>query len=333
MSRQLNQMGYRLVIMMDNFDRVFEAQLISRDNADELRPLTLEVALVVASQQPLHDLDRDLAASPLFNVMTQLYIGLLEVGAARDWLKAYSTRYPVVGPLTEVLLDLTGTHPFLMRRIGDILAEVQQYMAPGQAVGSEHADLIRLRLAEHGRLLFATQWRSLQSPQRGTPELIEELLAQLVCAPLPPSKLAPQQTMVMNWLINQAVVVFSDEGYKLYSSLFAEFVAPRLSTATTSATTAAAANAGNAVPLETLPIYAELTKTEEALLRYLRIRSNTIVSPEELLADVWRRPDASPRRVQEAIRRLRLQLADASPAVGTIENERGRGYRFVPAAG
>jgi DNA-binding response OmpR family regulator len=46
---------------------------------------------------------------------------------------------------------------------------------------------------------------------------------------------------------------------------------------------------------------------------------------------VWKRPDASPRRVQEAIRRLRLQLEEASPPVGSIENERGQGYRFVPA--
>jgi DNA-binding response OmpR family regulator len=36
--------------------------------------------------------------------------------------------------------------------------------------------------------------------------------------------------------------------------------------------------------------------------------------------------------VQEAIRRLRLQLEEASPPVGTIENERGQGYRFVPAS-
>ena len=42
-------------------------------------------------------------------------------------------------------------------------------------------------------------------------------------------------------------------------------------------------------------------------------------------------PDASPRRVQEAIRRLRLQLAEAEPPIGNIENERGRGYRFVPS--
>ena len=329
MARQLKQHGYRLVVMLDNFDRVFEEQMISRDNADELRPLAMELALVVASQQPLHDLDRDLAASPLFNVMTQLYIGLIEASAARAWLEAYRSQFPAVDELTDLLLELTGTHPFLLRRVGDILAEVQQYLISGQEMGIEHADLVRLRMAEHGRLLFATQLRKLQNPERASADLVQTLVLQMLDGPLPAAKLNMQQRMLMNWLINQAVVIYSDAGYRLYSPIFAEFLAARLEPVAG----ATPQRATNGVPFESLPIYAQLTKTEEALLRYFRARSNTVVSPEDLLADVWRRPGASPRRVQEAIRRLRLQLAEADPPVGTIENERGRGYRYVPAAG
>ena len=48
----------RLVLLLDNFDRVFESQLISADAMDELRPLTFEMALLVATEQPLHDLDQ-----------------------------------------------------------------------------------------------------------------------------------------------------------------------------------------------------------------------------------------------------------------------------------
>ena len=51
-SRQLNQMGYRLALLMDNFDAVFENQLLTPDAVDELRPLTLEIALVVATETP-----------------------------------------------------------------------------------------------------------------------------------------------------------------------------------------------------------------------------------------------------------------------------------------
>ncbi|MEZ4555024.1 MAG: helix-turn-helix domain-containing protein [Caldilineaceae bacterium] len=153
------------------------------------------------------------------------------------------------------------------------------------------------------------------------------MLTQLVAGPLSPAKVERAQMSTLNWLINQAVVSFGPQGYKLYSPLFAEFIAPRLLPAQEQAPRPVTPG----TPLEDLPIYTELTKTEEALLRYFRARANTIISPEQLLADVWNRPDASPRRVQEAIRRLRLQLAEARPPVGNIENERGRGYRFVPS--
>lgn len=334
MSRQLNQLGYRLVLLMDNFDAVFENQLITPDSVDELRPLTRETALVVATEQPLHDLDRELAASPLFNVMTQLFIGLLEAEAACRWLAAYGKEYPGVSALTPALLEMTGAHPFLLLRIDDILAEVRAVLPAGQTLDSDHLPLIRLRLAEHGRLLFVTCWRNLQNPPRRIdPTILMELVAQLVERSLPPDQVAREHIPTLNWLINQAMVVYSEQGYRLFSPLFAEFLANRLADITHPDENAAPAPA--TPPRGTLPpdapIYDHLTKIESALLRYFQSHVNEVIPPEQLLADVWKRPTASPRRVQEAIRRLRLELEEAQPPVGVIENERGQGYRFVPA--
>jgi DNA-binding response OmpR family regulator len=70
---------------------------------------------------------------------------------------------------------------------------------------------------------------------------------------------------------------------------------------------------------------------EATLLRYFLNHSQSVVSTDQLLTEVWKRPDSSTRRVQEAIRRLRLQLEQQTPFIGIIENERGRGYRFIPA--
>lgn len=328
-ARQLSQMGYRLVVVLDNFDRVFEDQLIQRDASDELRPLTLEMALVVATQQPLHDLDRELAASPLFNIMTQIFMGLVEADAAREWIHAYAEQFPSVTSMSDLLLELTGAHPFLLQRIGDIMAEVQQYLPSGQTIDASYSELVRLRLAEHGRLLFTTQWRKLQAPPPRIPgEAVQIVLARLAQGPLNAAELPREQFATLNWLINQAVVAFGDGGYQLYSPLFTEYLTARLETPQEERVEGAQTPEG----LPDLPIYQQLTKTEEALLRYFQSRSNRIVSSEQLLADVWQRPDASPRRVQEAIRRLRIQLDGADPPVGVIENERGRGYRFIPTA-
>jgi hypothetical protein len=301
------------------------------------------MALVVATEQPLHDLDRELAASPLFNVMTQLFLGILEPDAARRWLDAYGTTYPAVDAILDDLLRLTGSHPFLILRMGDILAEVQLVLPPGHTLGAEHLPLIRLRLAEHGRLLFVTLWRNLQNPpMRIATPILKSLLERLVAHDLPFDQVTREEIPTLNWLINQAMVICDVKGYALFSPIFTEFLANRMATVAQPAPQAAPVQPSPAavraaprpssisLPLDA-PIYDQLTKIEGVLLRYFQAHANEVVSPEELLAEVWKRPEASARRVQEAIRRLRLQLEEVSPPVGTIENERGQGYRFVPA--
>jgi len=331
-ARQLSQMDYRLVILMDNFDRAFEEQLIKMESVDELRPLTLEVALVVATEQPLHDLDQQLAASPLFNVMEQKFIGLLDAEATNLWLDAYCQSFPALRGMRDELMVLTGSHPYLLRRVLDIIPEVRQILTPGQELGPEHDALIRLRLAEHGRLLFATLWRKLQKPPGSMQlKMLQELVARLVVSPLPSSQAQRAQLSLLNWLINQATVVFAPEGYRFFSPLFTEYIEEQIDAQASERAHASGAAHQQTPAVDEAPIYARLTKIEAALLRYFQANSGALIPSQQLLTDVWGRPDATQRRVQEAIRRLRLQLEKADPPVGVIENERGRGYRFVPA--
>lgn len=135
-----------------------------------------------------------------------------------------------------------------------------------------------------------------------------------------------EQFAIINWLINQAIVSYSSTGYQLFFPLFAEFLATRLPASQTTTQPRQPIQRGHDAE-----VYQNLTKIETALLRYFEARPNTVIPAEQLLAEVWRRPDASTRRVQEAIRRLRLQIDKLSDTVGVIENDRGWGYRFVPA--
>jgi hypothetical protein len=340
LARDLKEQDMRLVLLLDNFDRVFESQLISADAMDELRPLTLEMSLLVATEQPLHDLDRELAASPLFNVMTQLFLGLLEPPVARAWVLSYAGEFPVVHELAGELVTLTGMHPFLLRRLGEILLEVRQ-MLPPEAPGAMLLPLLRLRLAEHGRLLFETYWRRLQNlPARLQGATVQALMRRLAREGLPLADVALEQTSALNWLFNQAILICctggAQSGYQLFTPLFAEFLQRRLEQSER-------ARGGESAPAEAPPPPAvsrdpaadleQFTKMEASLLHYFQTRQNQTVSTEQLLAEVWKRPDATNRRVQEAIRRLRLQLEAANPPIGAIENDRGRGYRFIPAGG
>ncbi len=327
-ARALREQEVRLVLLMDNFDRVFEEQWLRRDTVDELRPLTLEMALVVATEQPLHDLDRDLAASPLFNVMTQLFLGLLDPPAARAWVLSYASEFPGVESLADALGELTGMHPFLLRRLGDILLEVREMIVGGSTLSAAHLPLLRLRLAEHGRLVFETNFRRLQRPPaRIRSESVDKLIRLLVAGSLPIASVQMEDSAALNWLINQAMVICcvrdQTSGYELFTPLFAEYLARRLQS-----TPAAPPLRQAALPNELID---QFSKTEAALLRFFTTHPNEVISTEQLLAEVWKRPDASNRRVQEAIRRLRLQLDEMQPSIGAIENDRGRGYRFVPA--
>ena len=329
-SRQLTERDFRLVLLLDNFDRIFKSNLIRPETVDELRPLTLGLALVVATDQPLHDLDRELAASPLFNVMHQLFLGLLDADSARKWIHAFAAITPGVKALAGPLLELSGNHPFLLKRLGDSLYDLQQLLPPGVELALEHLPLLRLRLAEHGRLLFETSWRALQDPPaRIRSEVVDALLRRLLVGLVPLESVPMEQAGALNWLINQAVVVCcvtpDASGYELFSPLFKEYLARRLQAPAVSRDLVGETTAF--LPAD------QLTKTELSLMRYFQARPHQVVSPEQLLTEVWKRPDeTNPRRVQEAIRRLRMQLEKIQPPIGDIENDRGRGYRFVPAA-
>ena len=82
----------------------------------------------------------------------------------------------------------------------------------------------------------------------------------------------------------------------------------------TQAATSSASSTVHGVDLD------QFTKIEASLLRYFQAHQLETVSTEQLLAEVWKRPDATNRRVQEAIRRLRLHLEAANPPIGAIEN-------------
>ncbi len=324
--RQLEQKQVRLVLMLDNFDQVLHSSSVTLDTVNELRPLTNELGLIVASEQPLHDINQSLAASPLFSVMHQHFVGLLEPEAVGEWLEAYGQRFLWTPPVGQTLLSLGGNHPFLLARINDILLEMQTLAGSETVIDVERLPLIRLRLAEHARPLFEMLWRKLNEVK--IPAVLP-LLQDLVMTPGAIEQIPAEQTIALNWLINQAVVAYDRRTYRLFSPLFQEFLADQWGLESKSAPIWS--TSPDPATGDETAIFDILTPKEAELLRYFQAHSYVTVSVDQLLIDVWNQPNASARRVQEAIRRLRHSLGKYSPLVGAIENERGVGYRYVPA--
>lgn len=326
---QANQHGFRVVMLLNNFDSVMENKRLDQMALNELRPLTTELALVVATRQPLHDIDQELASSPLFNVLRPLFVGLLEHEAAATWIAAYRQDFPELAEdLTESLIEITGSHPFLLARLRETLLEVQKMLPAGKPMERADFALIELRLAEHGRLLFESLAQTLgDPPPRIGHQSVDALLATLTDKPVPVAAITPDQNAAINWLINQAVVVYRQQEYRLFTPLFANFLRHRQQPPDASRQAAPARAISEMQPDSS---YAYLPRMEADVLRYLQAHANEVVSPEELLTQVWKLPPTtSPRRVQEAIRRLRNHLKEEDPPIGIIENERGQGYRFV----
>jgi hypothetical protein len=161
-------------------------------------------------------------------------------------------------------------------------------------------------------------WRKLNEAQG---QMAWPLVEQLTQAPIPIGQIPAEQTGALNWLINQALVTYKENSYTLFSPLLRKFLIEGMGLEQPALL---------ALPVSAAEIFENLTPKEAELLRYFQAHSGVVISIEELLAEVWNQPEASPRRVQEAIRRLRNSLSQQSRTVGAIENERGLGYRFVP---
>lgn len=329
MTQQLAATRQRLVLLLDNFDTLWHDPLLPRELHTQLRRLTTIAALVMTSTQPLVDLAGP-SESRSWDGLSQLFLGLIDCPSAQAWVAHYQPHYPGIAPLVGELLTLTGRHPYLLRQLGASLAEVQQ-MLTGQTFSSQHLPLLRLRLAEHARPLFTALWQQIETQAGPLQPMLVTLLDRLVRGPVAVDQVPREQAPALNWLINQAAISYGEQKgnavYQLFSPLLADFILHRRQVA--------APVAFSAAPMprlsESEQFYEQLSKMEVALLRYFEKHSQRLVTMEQLLAEVWKRPASSTRRVQEAIRRLRLQLEQQTPSIGVIENERGRGYRFIPA--
>lgn len=322
----------RLVLLLDNFDALLVGpSALQEQQVNQLRPLALDIAFVVATERPLHELNRELASSPLFNLLNQVFLRLIEPEVAKALLAEVVEAVGGEEALVQTLFDWTGGHPFLLSRIEEILRDVDEILPAGQTLGPVHLPLIEMRLTEeYGRLLFDSFWAELSPETDARAATARELLKRLLTAPISLDKLQPAESRAINWLINRAMVRIQSNSYQLLSPLLAEYLAGKFSLSARKLSLMPIADSMQTFLEEQAD---QFTQQEKSLLRYFLEHPDEIVSVERLLADVWKRPNASARRVQEGIRRLRNRLQSLDTPIGTIENEWGQGYRFVLANG
>lgn len=262
----------------------------------------------------------------------QSFLGLIDSEEAGRLAAASLAAFPEGEALVTPLVEWCGGHPFLLDRVAELLLDVTGMLPVGQRLGANHLPLLRLRLAAaYGRLLFDRQRQAVECRSDGPDNPIAALLHQMIRRPVRFDELSPAQMEPMNWLLVQGMVGIDSQGYRLFSPLLADYLALKLQV-DPAVTRAIEPETGDLHALVERESH-RFTPQEKNLLLYFLDRPGTIVSVDELLAEVWQRPDGSVRRVQEGIRRLRHRLTEFNGAVGTIDNEWGQGYRYVPVNG
>ncbi len=320
--------GPRQIFLLDNFHSIAQWSAEDRRPWNEwLASAPPERGLLLASRMPVHELG--LVGGLSLPYFQQSFLGLIDGEEATRVVAASLSPFPESEALVASLVEWCGGHPFLLDRVTELLLDVAGMLPVGQGLGTVHLPLLRLRLAAaYGRLLFDRQWQAVECRNERDDNPIAALLHQMIRRPIRFDELSPAQMEPMNWLLVQGLVGIDGQGYRLFSPLLADYLALKLQVDPAD-TPVSMPSQGTVHALVERESH-RFTPQEKNLLLYFLERPGAIVSVDELLAEVWQRPDGSVRRVQEGIRRLRHRLTEFNGAVGTIDNEWGQGYRHVP---
>ena len=126
---RLDAQGYKLILLLDEFDRVTRSANFDADFFSYLRSLAgrYNIAYVASASRNLQELCRttEIADSPFFNIFTTVPLGPLTQGEARELVAAPATEVslPVRDHVDDVLA-LGGRWPFFLQIAASALFEV-----------------------------------------------------------------------------------------------------------------------------------------------------------------------------------------------------------------
>jgi serine/threonine-protein kinase len=318
--RGLTQQSWKIILILDEFERLSRNPHLDPDFFSGLRALTAKypLAYVTASKQPLLELtyaDASTLSSPFFNIFASIRLGLFAEDEARTLLTTLAARGDVTLPPATVdfLLDLAGPHPLFLQIAGFHAFELAQTFEVSETskVLFDYAELRRHSLAsveEH----FSYYWRNLSAAE------------QRVLATLP----TPQNSQpdVLRQLERACLITRRGDGYDYLSSAFRAFVQAQPISGLLQAGPIAIDESQRQALLHGQPL--NLTPTQYTLLLHLIERAGQVVTNEALEQAIWGDEYIEdPERLKSVIKGLRQALGAAA---ARLENVRGVGYRFLP---
>ncbi|GAB4580858.1 MAG: hypothetical protein Fur0022_36020 [Anaerolineales bacterium] len=212
--RRLNQRGLRIVLILDEFERLSTNPNLSVNFFNALRATAgrYQLIFLTASASPLIQLtyaaeSREILSSPFFNIFAQHFLGLMPEEEARHLIQtpAQKAGLPFPPETINFLFQFAGGHPYCLQT-----SCYYAYETPTQV------DEIRQRAMRELEAHFEYTWRNLN-------QLEQQLLANL---PLVIARLSKDTTQahILRDLTHKCLLIRQNNDYYFASQAWVDYV-------------------------------------------------------------------------------------------------------------
>jgi len=324
--RRLDEMGVRVVFLLDDFDTAVMVLTIEDDHL--LRTIADIAPFIIATEKPIPELRPDIVeASPLLGILRPSALGLLSGQSAQSLIRQPARNSGVFISDDEIafLMNIGGKHPFLLLSVCEFYFNMRRDYPDLQKLLAHHDNwgnirnqfISRLLNLSHIKTVLQRTWSTL-SP--------EEQRVLLRIADENDNPKASDAILIAGRLVNKALAEldFQHGVYRISGGLLHEYLNRYTTTPPaqpkTSTATMLTANAKQLIQT--------LSPIDRNVFYYLVKNPNRVCTFDELLNAVWTDTDKSKRALEASIHRLRRHLTDGQE----IQNIRGRGYKYIANA-
>jgi hypothetical protein len=224
--RKLNQRGRRVVLILDEFERISTNPNLDVNFFNALRSAAgrYQLVFLTASAKPLIELtysgkSQEILSSPFFNIFAPLSLGLFSKAEAEQLIREPSREVSVLfEPATRnFIYELVGGHPFALQ-----VACFHAYATPNNL--SEIEQRTQAELASH----FEYYWRNLSA--------LEQATLRDVTSAATRARSDTTLRSVLRDLLQKCLLVLADGDYRYPSRAWEAFVAAQTDSTPSAAT-------------------------------------------------------------------------------------------------
>jgi len=315
--RELSSRNVRLVLLLDDFDIVFKE--MSYAETTRMRPWRNDVAFVLCTEKPLHQVNREAAGSSFFASSPHLSVdGLNEKETMRilnEPSREEGANFPEKD--TKMILEEVGNHPYLLIIAGKYLWETRIHANilenSEQPLSEIQSSILLASLKEEFEPIFNLYISNLKKHDL-------EVLQRISATGMEDIKSQIDFTSVASLHTKALLKVTTENSYAVFSKLFDDYLTFRYTH-------------HQSVSKESGFDKLDLSKLEKKLYSYLNQNSERICTFDELWNSIWglkSNEKTNRQRIQVSISRLRKKIRESRYNEGVdIVSFRDTGYKLT----